>query len=158
MKQLHISLSGFFALILIAFLNSCSQINPQQEKAALTELLDEFLANVDDPDMHDRLWAEDLIYTGSAGTRHGKDVIMDGMMDSESDTAESVGPAYSFDNLQVKIFGNTAALTFRLIAETPSEPGVDTSYYLNSGFFEKRNGQWKAVIWQATRMAESSGN
>ena len=57
MKQLRISLSGFFAFILIAFLSSCSQVNPQQEKAALTELLGEFLTNVDDPNMHDRLWA-----------------------------------------------------------------------------------------------------
>ncbi|WP_421773854.1 nuclear transport factor 2 family protein [Gracilimonas sp.] len=132
MKQLRISLSGFFAFILIAFLSSCSQVNPQQEKAALTELLGEFLTNVDDPNMHDRLWAEDLVYTGSAGTRHGKDVIMDGMSEAESDTAQSTGPSYSYDSLQVKLFGNTAALTFRLIAETPTTTGVDTSYYLNS--------------------------
>ena len=124
----------------------------------LTELLDEFLTNVDDPEMHDRLWAEDLVYTGSAGVRHGKNVIMSGMKESESDTSEAVGPIYSFDNLKVKVFGKTAAITFQLIAEIPTDSGVGTTNYLNSGFFEKRNDRWKAVIWQATKMAESSGN
>lgn len=154
MNRLFIGLPAFLALISITFLSNCSQVNPQQEKEALTELLGEFLANVDDPEMHDRLWAEDLVYTGSAGTRHGKDVIMDGMRESASDTSESTGLSYSYDKLEVKVFGKTAAITFQLIAETPD----DTLYYLNSGFFEKRGGQWKAVIWQATRMAEPSGN
>ncbi len=158
MKRLHQHLPAFLVLLSLALFSSCTQVNPQQEKEALTELLGEFLSNVDDPAMHDRLWAEDLVYTGSAGTRHGKEVIMNGMRDSESDTIETESPAYSYDSLNIKVFGNTAALTFRLIAETPSESGVDTSYYLNSGFFEKRNGQWKAVVWQATRMAESSEN
>ena len=139
-------------LVSTALLSSCTQVDTQQEKEVLTELLDDFLTNVDDPATHDRLWAEDLVYTGSAGTRHGKDMIMDGMRDSEADTSQSSGPSYSYDSLSIKVFGHTAALTFRLIAETPD----DTLYYLNSGFFEKRNGQWKAVVWQATRMADSS--
>ncbi|MEQ8523666.1 nuclear transport factor 2 family protein [Gracilimonas sp.] len=152
MNRVLISLPTFLALISIALLTSCTQVNPQQEKEALTKLLGEFLENVDDPKMHDRLWAEDLVYTGSAGTRHGKDVIMDGMQESESETSQSAGPKYSYDSLHVKVFGKTAALTFRLIAETPD----DTLCYLNSGFFEKRDGKWKAVVWQATRMADSS--
>ena len=41
----------------------------------LTKLLHEFLAGAsrDDAAMHDRFWAEDLIYTGSSGRRIGKD-------------------------------------------------------------------------------------
>lgn len=152
MNKLSTANLAFFVLVSIGFLSGCTQVNPERETEALTELLGEFLTNVDDPEMHDRLWAEDLVYTGSAGTRHGKDVIMDGMSEAESDTSQSAGPSYSYDSLQVKVFGKTAAITFRLIAETSD----DTLYYLNSGFFEKRNGQWKAVVWQATRMAESS--
>ncbi len=158
MKRLLIGLPAFLALISIASFSSCTQVDPEQEKEELTALLGEFLSNVDDPEMHDRLWAEDLVYTGSAGTRHGKKVIMDGMRETESDTSESAGPSYSYKDLEIKIFGKTAAITFQLIAETPTESGLDTTNYLNSGFFEKRAGQWKAVIWQATRKANRVGN
>lgn len=154
MKRLLIRLTTFLAFSSIVLLISCTPVNPEQEKEALTELLGEFLSNVDDPNIHDRLWAEDLVYTGSAGIRHGKKAIMDGMRESETDTSQSKSPRYSYDNLQVKVFGKTAAITFQLIAESPDY----TLHYLNSGFFEKRDGQWKAVIWQATRMADPSEN
>ena len=40
----------------------------------LTALLKEFLAGAsrNDAAIHDRFWAEDLIYTGSAGRRRGR--------------------------------------------------------------------------------------
>ena len=42
--------------------------------AELTRMLDAFLAGAaaNDAAVHDRFWAEDLIYTGSAGRRIGK--------------------------------------------------------------------------------------
>lgn len=145
-------------LLSCTVLFTCSQINPEHEKEVLEELLDEFLTNVEDPEIHDRLWAEDLVYTGSAGTRHGKAAIMNSMQKSESDSSEAEGPSYSYENLDIKIFGTTAAITFQLVAAMPTDTDVDTLNYLNSGFFEKRNGQWKAVIWQATKMADSASN
>ena len=154
MKKAFPGILTLLALIAISVFSSCTQVNPEEEKQALTELLNEFLTKVNEYEMHDRFWADDLVYTGSAGTRHGKKLIMDGMQESESDTSESMNPHYSYDNLKVKVFGKTAAITFQLIAETPG----DTLHYLNSGFFEKRDGQWKAVVWQATRMEESSGD
>src|SRR5712692_8647767 len=48
--------------------------------AELTKLLEDFLAGAsrNDAAMHDRFWAEDLIYTGSAGRRVGKaDILKD---------------------------------------------------------------------------------
>jgi hypothetical protein len=44
----------------------------------LTTLLKEFLigASRNDAAIHDRFWAEDLIYTGSAGRRRGKAEVM----------------------------------------------------------------------------------
>ena len=39
---------------------------------ALKQLLNEFLASADKPAMHERFWADELIYTRSAGQRLGK--------------------------------------------------------------------------------------
>lgn len=136
-------------------ITACSQIDVEQEKKEITALLDEFLTNVDSPEMHDRLWAEDLVYTGSAGIRHGKDVIMNSMQDTIPDSTDESAPTYSFEDLEIKLFGTTAAITFQLVATTPTDSGHVESNYLNSGFFEKRNGNWKAVVWQATKMAKT---
>ena len=48
------------------------------DSAELTKLLRDFLdgASRNDSAMHDRFWAEDLIYTGSSGRRIGKPDIM----------------------------------------------------------------------------------
>ncbi|MDZ7807533.1 MAG: hypothetical protein U5K71_10505 [Gracilimonas sp.] len=60
--------------ILTLFLFSLSltlYAQPANDENALTDLLNEFLegASYNDPEIHDRFWAEDLIYTGSAGNR-----------------------------------------------------------------------------------------
>ena len=48
------------------------------DAAELTKLLQDFLAGAgrNDAAMHERFWAEDLIYTASAGRRIGKADIM----------------------------------------------------------------------------------
>lgn len=132
----------------------CSQVDKEEEIKELTKLLDEFLTNVDDPEMHDQLWAEDLVYTGSAGIRHGKETIMNSMQEADTSSSDVASPSYNFKDLDIKVFGTTAAVTFQLVAETPTDSGIEIMNYLNSGFFEKRDGAWKAVVWQATKMAD----
>jgi len=50
------------------------------DAAELTKLLNEFLAGAgrNDASVHERFWADDLIYTRSAGVRTNKAEIMDG--------------------------------------------------------------------------------
>jgi hypothetical protein len=40
----------------------------------------------------------------------------------------------------------------RGVDRSASEPM--TTYYLNSGTFVKRDGQWRVVNWQATRVPD----
>jgi len=49
--------------------------------AALHSLLDNFLAGatINDAAVHERFWADDLVYTSSAGARFGKAEIMSGL-------------------------------------------------------------------------------
>ena len=87
------------------------------DAAALTSLLKEFLdgASRNDPAMHDRFWADDLIYTGSSGRRIGKGDIM---RDTRSAPAPKPGePAttYSAEDIRIQQYGTTAIVAFRLV-------------------------------------------
>lgn len=120
---------------------------------ALRTLLDEFLAgaSVNDAAMHDRFWAEDLVYTSSSGERFGKAEIMAGLAESDdpADRSGAETPRYSARDVNVRSFGETAVITFRLVAEQDGETRAE---YFNTGVFRNREGVWQAVAWHATRI------
>ncbi len=115
--------------------------------AALRSLLDTFLAGatVNDAAVHDRFWADDLVYTSSAGARFGKAEIMAGLEDSGATEAEI--PTYGARDVNIRVFGDTAVLTFTLVAS--ADNGESDRFY-NSGVFRKQDGQWRAIVWHAT--------
>ncbi len=117
------------------------------EVLALHGLLDRFLAgaSINDPEIHDRFWADDLVYTSSSGARFGKAEIMAGL--GEEAQPDQSGPSYGARDVDIRIFGNTAVLTFTLVA---TETESDVTQYYNSGVFRKRGDQWQAIVWQAT--------
>src|SRR5450432_395751 len=65
-------------LIFSPLTQSAPTPSPAADAAELTKLLKDFLAGAsrNDVAMHERFWADDLIYTGSAGRRLGKADIM----------------------------------------------------------------------------------
>lgn len=121
----------------------------------LTQLLHEFLAGAGEEAAHERFWAEDLVYTSSSGTRTTKAEIMQGFSASDDGEAEVPGPVYTAEDIQVKIYGTTAVVAFRLIA-TPADKFADDENlnYFNTGTFLKRDGIWQVVAWQATRIPD----
>ncbi len=121
----------------------------------LTTTLHEFLAGVSSAEVHDRFWAEDLIYTSSSGTRTNKAEIMQGFVASDDNEADDAGPVYTAEDIQVQVYGTTAVVAFRLVATPASEmdaSGKDAvvQHYFNTGTFVKRDSRWKVVAWQAT--------
>ncbi len=65
-------MNRLFLGFVLAIVGSVSAVGqPSKEKAELTRLLNDFLvgAGTNDAGVHDRFWAEDLIYTRSAGSR-----------------------------------------------------------------------------------------
>ena len=134
-------------------LNLQAQTAPDADE--LTKLLKEFLAGAsrNDAATHDRFWAEDLIYTGSAGRRIGKADIM---RDARSAPARKPGDpttTYSAEDIRIQQYGNTAIVAFRLVATTEKDGKSEVANYLNSGTFLKRKGKWQVVNWQATKAA-----
>jgi len=114
------------------------------------ELLDAFLAgaSTNDIEMHDRFWAEDLVYTSSTGERRGKAETMAGLRAAAPADAEDL-PTYRGEDVNIRLFDDLAVVTFRLIAEMPDET---IGEYFNTGVFARRDGQWRAFTWQATRI------
>jgi len=121
----------------------------------LTKLLKDFLAGAsrNDAAMHDRFWAEDLIYTSSSGRRMGKADVMRDVRSATQAKAGVSATVYGAEDIRIQQYGDTAIVTFRLIGTTKKDDATEIVNYLNTGTFLKRNGKWQAVSWQATKMS-----
>jgi hypothetical protein len=135
----------------VGFAQSQSQA---PDAAALMELLNEFLAGAgrNDPSVHDRFWAEDLIYTGSSGRRFGKADILRDVRSAPAPKADDPKTVYTGEDVRIQQYGDTAIVAFRLVGTTTTGGATDIARFLNTGTFLKRGGRWQAVSWQATRL------
>ena len=124
------------------------------DAAVLTRMLEEFLAgaSVNDSTAHMKFWADDLIYTGSAGRRVGKADILQGIREGGPPKPGDPTTVYTAQDIRIQQYGTTAIVAFRLVGTTQDSGRVTVANYLNSGTFLKRGGRWQVVNWQATRM------
>jgi hypothetical protein len=120
------------------------------DAAELTKLLNEFLAGAsrNDVNVHERFWADDLIYTRSAGRRVNKAEVMHDVRTAPAPKPTDPKTVYTAEDIRIQQYGNTAVVAFRLVATTEK----NVANLLNSGTFVKRNGKWQVVNWQSTRM------
>lgn len=135
------------ALFLMAMAASAST---ESEADSIKTLLNRFLegAAVNDIKMHDRFWADDLVYTSSSGKRFGKAALMASLESAPTDSEEKT--TYSAEDLNIRLFEDVAVITFKLVGETDNE----RHYYLNSGTLVKNDNEWRVVNWQATHMQQ----
>jgi len=140
------------AIVILASVNLRAQSAPAA--AELTKLLNEFLAGAshNDAAMHDRFWAEDVIYTGSSGRRRGKAEIMKDVRSAPAPKPDDPKTTYTAEDIRIQQYGNTAIVAFRLVGTTAKGGTTEVMNYLNSGTFLKRNGKWQVVNWQSTRV------
>ena len=119
----------------------------------LTALVNEFLAGAsrNDAAIHDRFWADDLIYTGSSGRRIGKADIMKDVRGAPPPKPDDPEVTYTAEEIRVQPYKDTAIVAFRLVGTTVADGKSHVQKYLNTGTFVKRKGQWRAVAWQATK-------
>ncbi|WP_226645662.1 nuclear transport factor 2 family protein [Microbulbifer variabilis] len=120
------------------------------DREDLQKLLHHFIDNAaSSAEAHQRFWAEDLIYTSSAGKRFGKEQIMQGM---ETAADEPMTVSYAAEDVDIRLLGDTAVVAFKLVAND-SDKG-EKNYYFNTGTFVKRQGDWYVLAWQATQIPE----
>ncbi|MFY9610883.1 MAG: nuclear transport factor 2 family protein [Blastocatellia bacterium] len=139
--------------IMVVMLAPVLHAQTASDAGELTRLLKLDGASRNDAAMHNRFWAEDLIYTGSSGRRIGKADIMRDQRSAPAPKPGDPTTTYSAEDIRIQQYGNTAIVAFRLAGAT-GKPAKTTNY-LNTGTFLKRNGKWQAVSWQATRMPRS---
>jgi ketosteroid isomerase-like protein len=125
---------------------------PAPDASELTKLLKDFLAGAsrNDAAMHDRFWADDLIYTASAGRRIGKADIMREVREEAPPKPGDETTVFTAENIRIQQYGDTAIVAFRLVGTTDKEGKKTVNDYLNTGTFLKRDDKWQAVAWQAT--------
>ena len=132
------------------------------DAAELTRLLHEFLAGAGKNDiaMHDRFWAEELVYTSALGRRKGKADIMRELRAEPASTPkpEEGTTVYTAEEIRIQQYGETAIVAFRLVATTDKAGTKEVKNFFNTGTFLKRNGKWQVVAWQATAMPTDSAS
>jgi ketosteroid isomerase-like protein len=123
-----------------------------KDAAALTTLLQEFMigASQNSVAAHDRFWADDVIYTRSAGIRTTKAELMKNLRNAQPPKPDGPKTTYTAEDIQIHQYGDTAVVAFRLVATSTKDGVTEVSNYLNTGTFVKRNGEWRAVAWQST--------
>jgi len=139
-------------LVLLVTCGAFAQTAP--DAAELTKLLNEFLAGAsrNDVAIHERFWADDLIYTRSAGRRVNKSEVMHDVRTTPPPKPTDPQTVYTAEDIRIQQYGNTAVVAFRLVATTESGGAKHVANLLNSGTFVKRDGKWQVVNWQSTRM------
>ncbi len=130
----------------------CAQTAP--DAAELTKLLNDFLAGAsrNDPAVHESFWADDLIYTRSAGRRVNKEEILRDLRHAPAPKPTDPKTVYTAEDIRIQQYGDTAIVAFRLVSTTETQGTKQVANLLNSGTFLKRNGKWQVVNWQSTRM------
>ena len=139
---------------LITLLTTFTIVAQQSARDAkeLNRLLNEFLvgAAINDVAVHDRFWADDLIYTRSAGQRISKPELMQGVRSATPPQAGDAITSYGAEDVRIQQYGNTAVVAFRLVGTTQKDGKIQVSKFLNTGVFVRRKGKWQVVAWQAT--------
>src|ERR1043165_9645207 len=145
-------IKALFAVLMMAATALAQTAGP--DAAELTKLLNDFLAGASRNDLaaHERFWADDLIYTRSAGRRVNKADIMHDVRSAPAPKPDDPKTIYTAEDVRIQQYGDTAIVAFRLVATTEVDGAKQVQNLLNSGTFLKRNGKWQVVNWQSTRM------
>jgi len=143
---------GIAAAILLA---GCLWAQSNSTEQQVTKMLRDFLAAVPrgDRQVFDSFFADDVIYTRSAGLTVNKAEIMKNI---DVRAANEPSATYEAEDITVHPYGDTLAIVnFRLVMHSAKEGKQDTTRLRNTGTFLKRNGKWQVVAWQSTRVPES---
>lgn len=120
----------------------------------VTKLLQDFLAAVPrgDKQVFDNFFADDVIYTRSAGVTVNKAGIIKNI---GVRAANEPAATFAADGITVHPYDDMAVVNFRLVMHNQNNGKPETAYYRNTGTFLKRNGKWQVVAWQSTKVPDN---
>ena len=140
--------------ILVLMMTSAVFAQTGSDAAELTRLLHDFLAGASRATTPRCMtfWADDLIYTRSAGRRVNKADVMRDVRSAPAPKPTDRKTVYTAEDIRIQQYGDTAVVAFRLVSTTEVGGTKQIANNLNSGTFVKREGKWQVVNWQSTRM------
>ncbi|HEX8899241.1 MAG TPA: nuclear transport factor 2 family protein [Chthoniobacterales bacterium] len=145
MKQI-LRISAFMcAVTLMAAGQTTSSVNPEEESVRKVE--DEFAAAYgrNDADALDRLWAADYTFVNPAGQLLTKAQRLAMLRSGELRI-----DAYTRDDESIRIYGNTAVVTYRSTVKAQRNGHDISSQRRVITVLVKRDGGWQAVAQQST--------
>src|SRR5512145_1162512 len=103
------------SVILVLMLAGATFAQTAPDAAELTKLLNDFLAGAsrNDAAVHERFWADDLIYTRSAGRRVNKADVMRDVRAAPAPKPGDPKTVYTAEDIQIQQYGDTAIIAFR---------------------------------------------
>src|SRR6185369_2330748 len=139
------------SVTLLFFLATTISAQTAPDAAELTKLLNDFLAGAsrNDVAVHESFWADDLIYTRSAGRRVNKAEVMTDVRSAPAPKPTDPKTVYTAEDIRMQQYAATAVVAFRLVATTETGGAKYVATLLNSGTFVKRAGKWQVVNWQS---------
>ena len=97
-----------------------------------------------------RILADDFIATSSHGEIRDKAKEIDDIRPAPDFKVE----AFNLDDINVRLFGNSAVVTGRSTLQVAFKGQSNTSVFRYTRVYVRRNGLWQAVAQQLTRMPE----
>jgi ketosteroid isomerase-like protein len=103
-----------------------------------------------DIDALDRIYAEDIMFTGVTGATCNKSALMDearrGLAQREAaGTARQSVTAYEKDDLKFVAHGDTAVTTYRFAVRIQLEDKEINRRYRTTNVWMKRQGRWQVI-------------
>jgi ketosteroid isomerase-like protein len=134
---------------------------PSATARELTDMLNKFLQDAATNNVagFDRFFADDVIYTHSAGTVTNKaDIIKSVTAGAARPPRNDRQTKYSAEDITVHEYPDTAIVAFRLVStevslDHPASPTITN--YRNTGTFLRRNGKWQVIAWQSTKIPDA---
>ena len=102
-----------------------------------------------DPHVFERLLADDFTHTNQSGVFRTKAKWL-----ANHKLGQSPYDAYDVDDFKIRVYGDTAVVTARTTPRGRDSKGKPiTGQYRYLRVWAKRDGQWRAVAFQGTRIA-----
>ncbi len=150
-RRIIVAIIGGAALIIAAFVSrpTWQQSDPVREKPKVEQALHRFfnaIANYDYQGLRNACTADyQLIEDGSLWT-------VDTLIEAIKPMEGKVKIIYAFENINARIEGSIAWLTYKNKAVLTSKDGEENLEWAESAVFQKENNVWKMALLHSTRL------
>ena len=100
-----------------------------------------------DADWFERVFADDIAYTGASG-----DIMTKAQVVDEIRSRTRRWQAVRHDDYKVRVYGNTAVVSYRSNSTMERQGKGTTTLARTTDVYVKQNGQWRDVVHQVTAL------